>query len=156
VIVDATVLMTSSGKENAGVKAEVNYLGKGLQFEGVTQSGQIQKIDDPTETGEPVGPSPMELVLQAAAGCTAMDVVLILNKMRRTISDLRIWVEADRREEYPRIFTGIHLIFQLTSPDVTEGELEKAIKLSQEKYCSVAGMLRPVVNMTYALELKRP
>ena len=138
------------------MKAELNYLGKGLQFEGVTQSGQIQKIDDPTETGEPIGPSPMELVLQAAAGCTGMDVVLILNKMRRTISDLRILVESDRREEYPRIFTRIHLIFKLTSLDATEAEVEKAIKLSQEKYCSVAGMLRPAVNMTYALQLKRP
>jgi len=137
------------------VTAEVNYLGRGLQFEGVTQSGQIQKIDDPTETDEPIGPSPMELVLQAAAGCTGMDVVLILNKMRRTISDLHILVEADRREEYPRIFTRIHLIFKLTSPDATEAEVEKAIKLSQEKYCSVAGMLRPTVNMTYAFEIKR-
>lgn len=138
------------------MKAEVNYLRKGLQFEGVTQSGQIQTIDDPTETNEPIGPSPMELILQAAAGCTAMDVVLILNKMRRTISDLRILVEANRREEYPRIFTRIHLIFQLTSPDATEAELEKAVKLSQEKYCSVAGMLQPTVKMTYSLELTQP
>jgi putative redox protein len=137
------------------VKAEVNYSGKGLQFEGVTQSGQRQKIDDATETREPIGPSPMELILQAAAGCSGMDVVMILNKMRRTITDLRIKVEAERRDEYPRIFTKIHLHFKLTSPDATEGELERAVKLSQEKYCSVAGMLRSTVNLTHSVELRR-
>lgn len=137
------------------MKAKVRYLGSGLQFEGTTENGITQKFDDPTETNQPIGPSPVQLVLQAAATCTAMDVVIILKKMRRTIVDLHIDADAARREEYPRIFTKIHLTFLLTSPDATEAELEKAVKLSHEKYCSIAGMLQPTVQITHSLKLRR-
>jgi len=137
------------------MKAELRYLGKGLKFEGTAESKQIVRQDDAKNVPDPIGASPMELVLQAAAGCTAMDVVSILNKQRRTITDFRVSVDSERREEHPRIFTKIHLHFQLTSPDATEAELEKAIKLSQEKYCSVAGMLRPTVQMSHDWQLLR-
>ena len=138
------------------MKAELRYLGKSLQFQGTTESKLRQLIDDVKNEPNPIGPSPMELVLQAAAGCTAMDVVSILNKMRRQITDLRVMVDSERRDQHPRIFTKIHLFFLLSSPDATEAELEKAVQLSQEKYCSVAGMLRSTVNMTYSWELRRP
>jgi putative redox protein len=102
-----------------------------------------------------LGPSPVELVLQALGGCTAMDIVSILQKMRRTIRSLTLDLEAERREEYPRIFTQIHLLYTLVSPDVTEHELERAIQLSEEKYCSVSGMLRATVKMTTSYELRQ-
>ncbi len=138
------------------MKAELVYLNHGLQFQGTTESGQIVKQDDAKNVPDPIGASPMEMVLQAAAGCTAMDVVSILKKMRRTISSLRVLVDSIRRDEHPRIFTNIHLRFELTSPDALETELEKAVQLSQEKYCSVAGMLRPTVKMTHDWQLSRP
>jgi putative redox protein len=138
------------------MKAELRYLGAGLKFEGTTESKLTQKMDDVTGDVTPIGPTPLELLLQALAGCSGMDVVMILNKMRRTIIDLHISVDADRRDEYPRIFTAIRLHFQLTSPDATKTELERAVILSQDKYCSVAGMLRPTVMISHSTELKRP
>jgi putative redox protein len=137
------------------MRAELRYVGKGLQFEGVTESKFTQRMDDTKNGNERIGPSPVELVLQSLVGCSAMDVVSILEKMRRTISDLRISVDAERREEYPRVFTKIHLTYILTSPDVNKNEFERAVKLSQDKYCSVAGMLRPMVNITYSIVLQR-
>jgi len=138
------------------MRAELRYLGEGLKFEGTTESGQMQRIDDAKNEAAPFGPSPLELLLQSAAACTAMDVVSILGKMRRNTTGLQVSVAADRRAEHPRIFTKIHLHFQLTSADATEAELEKAIALSQEKYCSVAGMLRPTVTLSHSWKLHRP
>lgn len=138
------------------MKAELRYLGTDMKFAGTTESKLTQKIDDTTGGVTPIGPTPLELLLQAVAGCSGMDVVMILNKMRRTIIDLHISIDADRRDEYPRIFTAIRLHYQLTSPDATKTELEKAVSLSQEKYCSVMGMLRPTVMISHSTELKHP
>jgi putative redox protein len=137
------------------MKAQLRWLGPELQFEGTTESGMAIKLDSTKNNPAATGPSPMELVLQALGGCTAMDVVAILQKMRRTISSLTLEIEASRCEEHPRIFTHARILFKLASPDVTEAELEKAIRLSQEKYCSVSGMLRATVQITTAHELNR-
>lgn len=137
------------------MNARLTWLGSKLQFEGTTASGKLIKIDDAKDNPAAIGPSPMELILQAVSSCTAMDVVLILQKMRRTISSLTVDIDADRREEHPRIFTHIRLHFKLVSPDATDAEIEKAIRLSQETYCSVAGMLRPTVQITASHELLR-
>lgn len=136
--------------------AQLRWLGPDMQLEGTTASGQIVKLDSTSEQATALGPSPLELVLQALGGCTTMDVVSILQKMRRTITALTLDINAERREEYPRIFTHIHLLFKLVSPDITENELARAIKLSEEKYCSVSGMLRPTVKITTNYELRRP
>lgn len=135
--------------------AQLRWLGPDMQLSGTTASGKIVKMDSTSDHAAAIGPSPVELVLQALGGCTAMDIVMILQKMRRTITALTLDMTADRREEYPRIFTRIHILYKLVSPDTTEHELERAIKLSEEKYCSVSGMLRPTVLITTACELLR-
>lgn len=135
--------------------AQLRWLGPNLQLEGMTASGQIVKLDSTSDKAAAIGPSPLELVLQALGGCTMMDIVSILQKMRRTITALALEINAERREEYPRIFTHIHLLYKLVSPDTTASELERAIKLSEEKYCSVSGMLRPTVLITTSYELRR-
>ena len=135
--------------------AQLRWLGPNLQLEGMTASGQIVKLDSTSDKAAAIGPSPLELVLQALGGCTMMDIVSILQKMRRTITALALEINAERREEYPRIFTHIHLLYKLVSPDATASELERAIKLSEEKYCSVSGMLRPTVLITTNYELRR-
>jgi len=132
--------------------AQLRWLGPDMQLEGTTASGQIVKLDSTPDNAAAIGPSPLELVLQALGGCTTMDIVSILQKMRRTITSLTIDISADRRDEYPRIFTQIHLLYKLVSPDITENELVRAIKLSEEKYCSVSGMLRPTVKITTSYE----
>jgi putative redox protein len=126
-----------------------------MQLEGTTESGQTVKLDSTKDKAAAIGVSPVEMVLQALGGCTAMDVVSILQKMRRTINSLALEIDAERREEYPRIFTHIHILYKLTSPDAAEHELARAIKLSEEKYCSVSGMLRPTVKITTSYELRR-
>lgn len=135
--------------------AQLRWLGPNMQLEGKTASGQIVIMDSMPDQAAAIGPSPVELVLQALGGCTAMDIVSILQKMRRTIRSLTLDLEAERREEYPRIFTQIHLLYTLVSPDVTEHELERAIQLSEEKYCSVSGMLRATVKITTSYELRQ-
>ncbi|MDZ7289262.1 MAG: OsmC family protein [candidate division KSB1 bacterium] len=137
------------------MKAHLRWLGPELQFEGTTESAKTIKLDSTRNTATAIGPSPMELVLQALGGCTAMDVVSILQKMRRTIISFDVEIEAERREEYPKIYTHIHIFYKLRSPDTTENDLERAIRLSDEKYCSVAAMLRPTAKITSSFELRR-
>jgi putative redox protein len=136
------------------MKAQLRWLGPDMQFEGTTQSGQTVKLDSAKDQAAAIGASPVEMVLQALGGCTAMDIVSILKKMRRTITSLVLEIEGERREEYPRIFTHIHILYKLVSPDATEQELDRAIRLSEEKYCSVSGMLRPTVKITTSYELR--
>jgi putative redox protein len=137
------------------MKAQLRWLGPDMQLEGKTESGQTVKLDSTKNLAAAIGPSPVEMVLQALGGCTAMDVVSILQKMRRTIKALTLEIDAERREEYPRIFTHIHILYKLESPDAAEHELERAIKLSEEKYCSVSGMLKPAVKITTSYELQK-
>jgi putative redox protein len=107
----------------------------------------------PLEKRPGPGPSPMEAVQAAVAGCTGMDVVLILGKMRKTLDSFRVEVEAERRREHPRIFTGMELTYHLSGPDLDADSVTRAVRLSQEKYCSVTSMLRPPVEMTYRIVL---
>src|SRR5574341_1042053 len=137
------------------MKAQVRWLGPDMQIEGTTESGQTVKLDSTKDKAAAIGPSPVEMVLEALGGCTAMDIVSILQKMRRTITSLTLEIEGERREEYPRIFTHVHIFYRLISPDATEQELERAIRLSEEKYCSVSGMLRPAAKITTNHELRR-
>lgn len=137
------------------MKAQLHWLGPDMQLEGKTEFGQAIKLDSAKDKSVAIGLSPVELVLQALGGCTAMDIISILKKMRRTIKALTLEIEAKRREEYPRIFTHIHILYKLVSPDTAEHELARAIKLSEEKYCSVSGMLRPTVKITTSYELQK-
>lgn len=95
------------------------------------------------------GPSPPEQLLLAAASCSGIDVVLILEKMRATLATLRIEVAGERRAEAPRRFTAIHFRFLATGEGVDEAKLRRAIDLSLEKYCSVVQSLAPDIRITY-------
>ena len=99
------------------------------------------------------GPSPMEAVEAALAGCSGIDVVTILEKMRKTLAALRIEVAATRRDEAPRVYTDLALIYHVDGPDLDRESVERAVALSQDKYCSVAAMLRPAVAMSYRIIL---
>jgi len=99
------------------------------------------------------GPSPMDLIQASLGGCTGIDVMLILEKMRKTPASLRVEVDATRRDEDPRIFTRLSLSYHLEGSDLTEASVRRAVELSQDKYCSVAAMLRPTVEMDYRIVL---
>lgn len=107
----------------------------------------------PREERPGPGPSPMDAVQAAMVGCTGMDVVLILGKMRKTLDSFRVEVEADRRREHPRVFTRLHLTYHLNGPDLDAASVLRAVQLSMKTYCSVVGMIHPPVELPYRIVL---
>ena len=99
------------------------------------------------------GTSPMELVLQAVGGCSAMDVISILQKKRQQVKDFRIEVEAERGEEHPKVYTHIQLKYIVAGKNVSQKAVEDAVTLSMEKYCSVSAMIKPAVPIEYTIEV---
>jgi putative redox protein len=131
-------------------KATVNWK-EGFKLEGKTHSGQTVLMD----TGEgAVAASPAELVLQALAGCTMIDCVLILTKARKQIMEFYVDVEAEEADTIPKVFTKIHLTYNFVSPNLNSNDVERAIKLSEEKYCRVHAMLAGNVKMTSSYQIK--
>lgn len=124
-------------------------------FIGQTASHATVILKAPSTVVEfPIGPSPMELVLIALAGCTAWDVVTILDKMKQKFDELEVHVKGRRRSEVPRVYTDIHIHY-IAYGEVDEEKLKRAIELSQEKYCSVSIMLKKGgVNVTTSYEIK--
>lgn len=122
-------------------------------YEATNPAGLSVRIDM-REPGVKKDQSPTELLLSSLSGCAAVDIVIILQKRKKNIIDFLIETTGTRREEAPRRYTDIHTKFIITSPDVTEEELNKAAGLSLEKYCSVAATLNS--NITFSVEVKKP
>ncbi|TCJ13348.1 OsmC family peroxiredoxin [Flaviaesturariibacter flavus] len=102
------------------------------------------------------GFSPKALLLSGLAGCTGIDIVDILEKMRVPFDSLEIEAEADQTESHPRVFTGIHIIYRIGTDPENREKVVKAIELSLEKYCGVAAMLRKNSDIRYTLKLVKP
>lgn len=129
------------------------------RFEGITESGARLVMDARAEQGGGgAGPTPMETVLCALAGCTGSDVVNILEKMRVGLEGLTIGVSAERASEHPRVFTKIHVRYTVWGKSLTREQVERAVALSKEKYCSVSAMLSRTAAITHDLILaeRRP
>jgi putative redox protein len=131
-------------------EAKVTWIGPGLRLVGEASSGPAIVLDHvlPGEEGQETGPRPMELLLIGLAGCTAMDVVSILQKKRQPFTDLEVRVTAERAEEHPKVYTQIHLEFVVKGGGVDPRAVERAIELSQTKYCSAAAMLGKTAEIT--------
>mgnify|MGYP000013209854 CR=1 FL=1 len=99
--------------------------------------------------------SPMELLLISLAGCTAIDVVEILTKMRKKIKEVKVYVEGERNEEYPRYWKKAKIKYEVFGEDVTNTDVEKAIKLSMDIYCSVAATISGKTEISYSYEVKK-
>jgi len=120
------------------------------RFDGVSASGASLVFDAKRESGGTgAGPSPMEVVLMALAGCTGSDVVETLRKMRAPLEGLTITVAAERAAEHPRVFTKIHVRYAAWGADLQRQHVERAVSLSVEKYCSVSAMLRQTAEITH-------
>jgi putative redox protein len=125
-----------------------------MQFAGTAGHGAAVVIDaTPDNGGLGAGPTPMENLLLSLAGCTGMDVVSILRKKRVTLADFRIDVSGERAADHPRIFTSIHLHYTLRGAGLSPESARKAVELSLEKYCSVAGMLKQAATITYDIHI---
>jgi putative redox protein len=110
------------------------------------------RIDTGGELGDDSGPSPKKLLLASLAGCTGMDVVSLLKKMRVTITGFEIDIEADLTEEHPKIYSEIRLVYRFFGTDLNKEKVEKSVRLSQEKYCGVSAMLRKNSPINYRIE----
>lgn len=120
-------------------KATLHFAGNDF-FVGVTPSGHAQTIE--TDSQRNSAASPLELLLLALGGCTGVDVISILKKKRQHVTDYRIEVHGDRRDEFPRAYTKLYVKHIVTGHGVSEQAVARAIELSEQKYCSVAATLR--------------
>ncbi|ADN01140.1 OsmC family protein [Spirochaeta thermophila] len=120
----------------------------------VEVDGHTLTVDaHPEFGGKDAGPRPKNLLLAGLAGCTGMDVVSILGKMRMPYDSFTLHIEADLSEEHPKVFTRIHLVYAFTGDALDREKIEKAVRLSQEKYCGVSAMLGKTARITYEIRL---
>lgn len=122
-------------------------------FNAVTEDGHAVTLGNAHgDTAKP-GPSAMELVLIGAGGCSAYDIVSILEKSRSDIDDVIVELEATRADEPPKVFTHIHMHFIVKGRDLREDRVKRAIELSVEKYCSATAMLEKTAKVTHDFEI---
>lgn len=135
------------------MKARVNWV-EDMTFLASSGSGHALVMDAaPDLGGHNLGPRPMELVLMGTGGCTAIDVVHILRKGRHAVSGCTVELEAERAEQDPKVFTRIHFHFIVSGKGLKPEAVERAIKLSAEKYCSASIMLGKTAEITHDFEL---
>lgn len=134
------------------VKARVHWL-EGRAMVGESGSGHALVMDgSPESGGRNLGVRPMELLLVGLGGCTQFDVLHILEKARQKVTGCRVEVEAERANEDPKVFTRIHVHYVVTGQDLNEKQVERAIQLSCEKYCSASIMLGATAQITHDFE----
>jgi len=131
-------------------KAVIEWKGEDL-FVGITPSNNAVTID--TDHLRHSAPSPMELLLLALGSCTAVDVISILQKKREKVTNYRIEVRGQRRDQHPRSYEGMEVHHIVTGRNISEQSLSKAIELSEKKYCSVAATLRPAAEIVSTFEI---
>lgn len=130
------------------MKASVRWVGE-RTFAGTAESGHTIAFGTAHGDGAKPGPSPMELVLIGTGGCTAWDVVNILEKGREPVDDVTVALDADRAESEPKVFTRIRLHFTVTGRGVDPRKVERAIALSMDKYCSASAMLAKTADISH-------
>ena len=130
----------------------VEWVGEGLRFTGTTPNGRVDLASSLDGPGG--GARPMELLALALGGCTAMDVLSILVKMRQPVEDFRVEVRGERAEEHPKQYTSLEVVYHLKG-DLDEKKVLRAIELSETRYCAVEATLRPAVPITSRYVLER-
>lgn len=124
-----------------------------MSFEAEVNGHKIILDAESNVGGNDNGPRPKPLMQVSLAGCTAMDVVSILNKMRVEVKDLKVHVDGELTEEHPKTYTSMNVIYEFTGTDLPYDKLEKAVNLSQERYCGVSALLKKVINLTYEIKI---
>jgi len=136
------------------MKARIK-LADGMTFVAESGSGHAVVVDAaPDIGGKDLGPRPMELVLMGAGACTAIDVMHILRKSRQAVTDCVVELEAERAAEEPKVFTRIRMRYVVTGKALAAAQVERAIKLSKEKYCSATIMLAKTAEIDFDFEVR--
>ena len=135
------------------MKARVKWV-EAMSFLGEAGSGHAVLMDGaPDAGGRDLGPRPMEMLLLGLGGCTAIDVMLILKRGREQVTDCVVEIEAERAESDPKIFTGIKLRYKITGRSLSRDKVERAVALSDEKYCSATAQLRALAKISHEIEI---
>ena len=126
---------------------------EGMSFEAKVEGYTLVLDAREEHGGSGKGPRPKPLMMVSLAGCTGMDVVSLLKKMRVEFDSLSIHVEGELTEEHPKYFTGMHIVYEFKGKNLPMDKLEKAINLSQEKYCGVSATYRKAMNISYEIKI---
>jgi putative redox protein len=137
------------------MKCTINWLPtSGMAFSAETGSGHLLTMDGaPEGGGRNLAPRPMEVLLAGAGGCTAYDVVLILQRGRHDVRDCQVQLTSERAESDPKVFTKIHMHFVVRGVNLTDAAVERAVRMSHEKYCSASIMLAKTAELTSSFEI---
>jgi len=131
------------------MKTTVKWI-DGMMMVGESASGHAIVMDGPEEMGgNNLGVRPMETLLLGMGGCTTVDVISTLKKMRENVSNCRVEISAERADEHPKVFTGIHMHFVIEGENLNEKKTAKAVSLSADKYCSASIMLGKTATVTH-------
>ncbi len=133
--------------------AKVSWQGK-LSFVGLGERGFTLPLDgSPDAGGEEKGFSPFELLAVGTAGCTAMDVISILQKKRQDVTHFEVRFHGDRAAEHPKVFTRIEIEYVVTGRSIDPAAVERAVQLSEEKYCGAEAMFRKVAPIEHRITI---
>ncbi|WNO62273.1 OsmC family protein [Rheinheimera sp. MMS21-TC3] len=132
------------------MQAKVKWLDNNT-FVGRSGSGHAVVFDGNADNS--TAPSPMEMVLMSAGACSSVDVISILHKARQKVQDCEVTLTSERADSVPRVFKKIHLHFDVTGQQLSETHVERAVKLSADKYCSVSIMLTGSVEVTHSFSV---
>jgi len=133
------------------VEARVTWV-EDRRFVGHASSGHAMVVDGSTDK---LGPSPMELVLVGLVGCSAFDVIDILEKKKQVVTSFEVMAQAERAADHPRVYTAISIEFVVRGQAIKVKAVEDAIQLSMGKYCSVAGMLNKTAQITTSYRIEK-
>lgn len=135
------------------MKAKITWV-EARTFLAESGTGHAVVMDGALEAGgRNLGPRPMEMLLIGMGGCTAFDVVMILEKGRHAVTDCQIGIEAERAETDPKVFTKIHLHFRVVGKNLPLSAVQRAVDLSAEKYCSASIMLGKTAEITHTIDV---
>src|SRR5690625_292188 len=137
------------------MECTVNWGGpQGMLFIAETGSGHVTAMDGaPDGGGNNLAPRPMEMMLAGAGGCAAYDVVLMLKRGRHDIEGCQVALTSERAQSDPKVFTRIHFAFTVSGRNLPASAVERAVKLSHEKYCSASAMLEKTAEITYSVTI---
>ncbi len=133
------------------MEASVKWLDS-MTFVGCSGSGHQVAFD--ANKDQSTAPSPMEMLLMSAGACSSVDVVSILKKSRQQVAHCEVKLSAERADSIPRVFTKMHLHFEVTGSNLSEKQVARAVELSADKYCSVSLMLAKSVQVSHSFSIK--
>ena len=139
----------------SSIKVNIDWIEE-MTFETEINGHKLILDAEESVGGKDRGPRPKPLTLVSLGGCTGMDVVSILNKMRVNFESCRVSVEAELTDEHPKYYQKIHLTYIFKGKDLPMAKLDKAVNLSQDRYCGVSTMLRNSAELTYEIVIEQP